>query len=196
MPETIHHRNKYLMDIFGIVGQLIFGWLIADFLAGFAHWWEDRVGRVDMPLIGPWVIAPNRLHHLDAMAFMRKSFLMRNWTAFPVVVALSLVWFVLLGPSAVWLSATLGGALAIEIHYQAHLPSTTSPGVRWILRILWDIGLVQSPAKHNIHHTEPSVRAYCPLTGWLNPILDAFKFWSALEKMLTAIGLKPNMGTK
>lgn len=179
-----------------ILGQLLIGWLIADFLAGFVHWWEDRVGNVSIPLIGPWVVAPNRLHHVDAMAFMKKSLLVRNWTALPVVALLSSLWCVLFGPSFVWFAATLGGALAIEIHYQAHLPTTTPARLRWVLRILWDIGIVQSPAEHNIHHTDPSDRVYCPLTNWLNPILDALHFWAALEVMLTLVGLAPNKGTK
>lgn len=177
------------------ISQMLIGWLLADFFGGIFHWWEDRLGRTDMPLIGPWVIVPNRLHHKDAMAFMHKSFILRNWTAFPVVVLISLSWFVLLGPSIIWIFATLGGALAIEIHYQAHLPKTTNFRLRWFLRILWDIGVVQSPAGHNIHHKEPSDRAYCPLTNWLNPILDAFGFWAFLERLLTMVNLTPNKGT-
>jgi hypothetical protein len=176
-----------------IVGQLVIGWLLADFLAGLFHWWEDRVGRVDMPLIGPWVIVPNRLHHRDAMAFLRKSFLPRNWTAAPPVALISGLWFLLLGPGVIWASATLGGFLAVEVHYQAHLPSTTNWRVRWILRPLWDIGLVQSPAHHNHHHRWED-RAYCPLTGWLNPILDAAGFWRGLEVVLAGVGLEPNRG--
>jgi hypothetical protein len=181
--------------IFAVLGQMLVGWLLADLLGGLFHWWEDRVGRLDMPLVGRWVIAPNRLHHRDAMAFMRKSLLMRNWTALPAVAAISLAWIAFFGPSVVWLSLTLGGALAVEVHYQAHLPRTTGPRLRWLLRPLWDIGIVQSPAAHNLHHRTGD-RAYCPLTGWLNPLLDAFDVWARLEAGLTLIGLPPNRGTR
>lgn len=181
--------------IFSIIGQLLVGWLAADLLGGVFHWWEDRVGRADMPLIGPWVIAPNRLHHRDAMAFMRKSLLKRNWTALPAVAAIFLTWIALFGFSVVWLSAMLGCALAVEVHYQAHLPATTSARLRWLLRPLWDAGIVQSPAHHNHHHSAED-RAYCPLTGWLNPFLDGLDVWARLEDALTLVGLEPNRGTR
>ena len=180
--------------VFALFGQLIAGWLIADFLGGVVHWWEDRVGDESMPLIGRWVITPNRLHHRDAMAFTKKPFLVRNWTAFPVVAAIAGVWLWLLGPSVVLASAFLGAAISVEVHYQAHLPFATRPWQRALLRPLWDIGVIQSPAVHNRHHRWPD-GDYCALTGWLNPILEHARFWGGLEWALTRVGLTPNKGT-
>lgn len=179
---------------FAVIGQALCGWLIADFVGGMFHWWEDRVGNEKMPGIGRWVVSPNRLHHIDAMAFLKKPFLVRNWTALPIVIAISLVWLWLLGPSVIWVTASIGAAISVEVHYQSHLPHERGTRLRSLLRPLWDIGLIQSPAVHNRHHLLPD-GDYCPLTGWLNPILEHINFWSFLEDALTIIGLEPNRGT-
>ena len=31
------------------------------------------------------------------------------------------------------------------------------------------------------HHVKPHIVCYCVLTNWLNPILDATRFWRGLE---------------
>jgi hypothetical protein len=41
-----------------IVGQLLLGWLLADFLTGVFHWWEDRLGKESWPVIGHLIIKP------------------------------------------------------------------------------------------------------------------------------------------
>jgi ubiquitin-conjugating enzyme E2 variant len=174
--------------------QILGGWLLADFLGGVVHWWEDRVGDEAMPLIGRWVVAPNRLHHRDAMAFTRKSVLVRNWTALALIGLVGGACLALFGPSVVLITALVGAAVTVEVHYQAHLPNTTPPWLRSVLRPLWDIGLVQSPAAHNRHHERPDSN-YCALTGWLNPVLTHVRLWERLEWALTAVGLEPNRGT-
>ena len=72
-----------------ILGELLLGWLLADLVGGLVHWWEDRVARSDTPVIGPLVIAPNRLHHSDPLAFTRSSLLERNFATWSVVAAIS-----------------------------------------------------------------------------------------------------------
>jgi hypothetical protein len=50
-----------------VIGQLLVGWLLADLLSGIFHWWEDQFGKESWPVIGPWLIAPNRLHHAEPL---------------------------------------------------------------------------------------------------------------------------------
>jgi hypothetical protein len=44
--------------------------------------------------------------------------------------------------------------------------------------------LVLSPEQHARHHRRPFDNNYCTLTNWLNPILDATRFWRLLERIL------------
>lgn len=37
--------------------------LLADFVTGVFHWWEDRYGNPAWPVIGKLVVEPNILHH-------------------------------------------------------------------------------------------------------------------------------------
>lgn len=69
------------MTVADVFGQLLLGWLFADFLTGAFHWWEDRHGNESWPVIGQWLIAPNRLHHLRPLAFGAHGFVGRNLTS-------------------------------------------------------------------------------------------------------------------
>lgn len=180
------------MSVALILGQALIGWLIADLLRGLFHWWEDRVARTDWPIIGPAVVAPNRLHHVDVLAFTRSSLIARNAAVWVIVMVISGVWFALAGASVTWATATLGGLIVNEVHRMAHLPASAGR----VAAVFQDMGLLQSPKHHAGHHRGQNVRRYCILTDWLNPALDALGVWSRLEHAMARIGLEPNGGTK
>lgn len=165
--------------ISSIVGQLLLGWLLADLLTGLFHWWEDRFGREDWALIGPWLIAPNRLHHVDALAFTRHGFAGRNGASIAAAGMVGCAWWWLLGPSLLMASALFGAALTNEVHRFAHQPSAATP----IIRMLHQTGLLQSPKGHAAHHRPPQTANYCVLTDWLNPLLEFAGIWSRLERL-------------
>jgi hypothetical protein len=175
-----------------VIGKLLVGWLIADLMTGLFHWWEDRVATETMPVIGARIVTPNRLHHIDPMAFTRNNLWARSGETFIGVAAIAAVWFWLIGPSLVLLAATVGGALSTEIHYQTHAVKQRRP----LVRMLQEIGIIQSPGQHAQHHRSPSDRRYCIVSDWLNPVLDQMKVWSRLETLLTRVGLEPNRGTR
>lgn len=173
-----------------IIGQLLIGWILADLVSGLVHWWEDRVARIDWPLVGPWIVAPNRLHHTDPLAFTRGTLLQRNLGAWLVVAVISLSWLAVGGLSVTWAAATAGGLLAAEAHRWAHLPAEAGQ----LVRVLQQTGALQSPKHHAGHHRAPSDRRYCALTDWLNPVLDELQVWARLEQLLERVGLTPNRG--
>ncbi len=163
-----------------IMAKLLVGWLVADFIGGVLHWLEDRVLTEDTPLLGTHVVASNRQHHAEPLAFVAKSFLDRNGTTWITAGAVAFLWWLLLGSSWVWAGAVLGGMLTSMVHYLTHL--APSPGS--LLRALQDVGLIQSVRQHAQHHRPPADRRYCVLTDWLNPLLDHLRFWCLLERLL------------
>ena len=172
------------LSFFEIVGQAMLGWLIADFIGGLVHWWEDRVGWPTNHWVDKHILEPNRLHHEDPVAFTRSPFWLRNWTAFLTVAVITAVWIAIFGVSVVVLFAFIGGILTNEVHYHQHKPAKG-----WI-KVLQETGVIQGRAHHNKHHTPPFNSHYCVLTGWLNPILEKLGFWTLLERIFR---VKPRM---
>lgn len=172
-------------------GQAVLGWLIADFLSGIGHWFEDRVARTDWPLVGKEIVEPNRLHHREPLKFTQGTYWRRNTSVTIIAFAIAVFWYLTLGPSITWFFATLGGATVNEVHAWAHRPDMTP---RWA-QAAQEMGVLQSPPHHAGHHRGEHDRRYCILTNWLNPILDRLKFWDRVEGVLTLIGLEPNRGT-
>lgn len=179
------------MSFADILLQILAGWLIADFLSGLFHWLEDRVLWASMPVLGRHIVAPNRLHHAQPSAFMAASVWVRNATSWPLVLAIAAAWFALAGFSPMWLGALIGGLVAQEVHVLAHRRPHAG-----LLGVLQQIGVIQHPRQHGQHHRGAMDARYCVLTGWLNPILDWAGFWAALERIIAAVGLEPNRGTK
>jgi hypothetical protein len=162
-----------------IIGQLLLGWLLADLVTGAFHWWEDNFGSESWPIVGPWIIKPNRLHHRAPLAFTKHGFMNRNRASMVTAAIAGAVLTLLFGPS-VWISSlVVGGALANEVHRYAHQPSTATA---W-LGVLQQIGIIQSPREHARHHRPPHDANYCILTDWLNPLLEAAHFWHRLGRV-------------
>lgn len=176
--------------MFGVVGQLLFGWLLADFLSGVFHWWEDRVGSTTMPLIGPAIVVPNREHHKNPIPGGSRwhNRLVVAAVATPLAIGLGVVF----GLNWILAGMVLGAVFVNDVHCWAHEPTKAPRAVQ----MLQEAGLFQSPQQHAQHHRGAHDRRYCILTDMLNPWLDAVAFWLALEKGLTRIGLEPNRGTQ
>ena len=68
------------------------GVLIADFGSGLVHWGADTWGRDDLPVIGPRLLVPFRVHHVNPEDFLRRNFADTNGDvaliAFAPIVAL------------------------------------------------------------------------------------------------------------
>lgn len=173
-----------IQSIAAVFGQILLGWLIADLISGFLHWLEDNHGREDWPLIGPLVIAPNRLHHADPGAFARGStFLSRNGTGAAASLILGGTALAVFGPSLILAVAVLGGCVANEVHLFAHRPAQAPCWARQLQRL----GLLQSMRHHAAHHRAPNQKAYCVLTNWLNPALDRIAIWHKLDQLIAVI---------
>jgi sterol desaturase/sphingolipid hydroxylase (fatty acid hydroxylase superfamily) len=174
-----------------ILGSLLLGWLLADFLSGLFHWWEDRIGYETTPFLGTRVVVWNRIHHRNPDASLKGGFWYRNRDPILGVIFISIVWIILAGPSLIWFAATIGGMVSNEVHFFTHHPLSNKA-----LVVAQEIGILQSPKHHSRHHSRAQDVRYCVLTNFLNPVLDAVGFWTRLEHGLVRLGFSPSMGRK
>lgn len=161
---------------------------MADFLAGLVHWYEDKV--LDKAL---WyttleqISKDNELHHLNPVAMTRFSMWENIKTTAVITLPLSVVLYFLGLPMIVWLTVFFG-TFGNLVHRFAHLPKGKRPA---FVRFMQKTGLFITFEQHNKHHfegknvikKEDAKICYCPMTTWLNPLLDKINFWSFLERL-------------
>lgn len=154
------------------IGYLVTCWLIADFISGVFHWWEDQYANETWPLVGKWIAKPNQQHHRKPFEFTKGSYLYRNSTAIvPALIAAAVAWLIhpLCALPFVMVSQSN------EIHCWSH--RACNP----VIRTLQATGLLQDPTHHLRHHRDPFNRRFCVMSNWLNPVLDGVHFWTAIE---------------
>jgi plasmanylethanolamine desaturase len=170
------------------------GCTAADFGSGLVHWAADTWGRDDCPVIGPRLLVPFRVHHINPDDFLRRRFVDTNGEvaaiAVPVLVMLNAVpldtgWG---AAAAVFGFAFCGlGSLTNQVHQWAHM---TSPPA--CIRALQACGVLLGREEHADHHSRPYDRDYCITTGWCNRPLDAIAFFRRMERTITALtGISP-----
>ena len=102
----------------------------ADFASGLVHWGADTWGRADLPVIGPRLLVPFRVHHLNPDDFLRRRFLDTNGDVAAVTIPALVVLMVIPLDSA-WAHVVAVGGFACcalggmtnQIHQWAHMPS-------------------------------------------------------------------------
>ena len=168
---------------------VVAGLAAADFGSGLVHWAADTWGRDDWPIVGPRLLVPFRVHHVNPADFLRRRFIDTNgevaMIAVPVLLALVAIpldrWWG--GPIAVFGFAFCGvGVLTNQIHQWAHMPSPPR-----VVRALQRCGLFLDRETHAAHHARPYDRRYCITTGWCNRPLDAIDFFRRLESLITSL---------
>lgn len=162
------------------------GMAAADFGSGLVHWGADTWGRDDLPLIGPRLLVPFRVHHINPDDFLRRSFVDTNGDV--ALIALGPIAGLALLPldrgwDAVAAVAGLGlcgaGMMTNQIHQWAHMPSPPL-----LVRLLQAGGLILGRADHATHHARPYDAHYCITTGWCNRPLEAIGFFRGLERLV------------
>jgi plasmanylethanolamine desaturase len=161
----------------------------ADFASGLVHWAADTWGRADLPVIGPRVLWPFRVHHTNPDDFLRRRFLDTNGdvAALVTVVLGGILLMPLDRPWQQWLGvAGLGlcafGGWTNQSHQWAHMPSPPR-----VVRVGQAAGVLLRPADHAAHHGAPYHGHYCITTGWCNRPLEAARFFRRLEKAVTFV---------
>jgi ubiquitin-conjugating enzyme E2 variant len=179
--------------MFEIIGYLLCCWLLADFITGIIHWLEDRYDLDKMPLIGGYVqehiIGPNRLHHVEPLDFLKASFFKRNATSF---IPAFTVGFALLFVNPLLSTPFFMAGFGNQVHALAHSKGKVSK----FTEVLQKIGIFSSPKQHSVHHTSPYDCNYCPMTDFVNPVLEAFNFWERLEYVIEKVAGIKSIGSK
>ena len=178
-----------ILEIFGII-------LLADFISGIGHWWEDAYGNPNWTWfgIGKHIVQPNLEHHQKPRKFLNQGYYSRNNSTFAVVGIAAVIFF--LCSILTWQSTLLLVILSQinEVHAMAH----RSPKEKWeIISYFQSIGLLQSSKQHGEHHISPYDINYCILTDYLNPLLNKINFWQNIEKAIKFFtGISPLRGSK
>ena len=173
---------------------LLGGLAAADAASGLVHWAADTWGRDDCLVIGPRLLVPFRVHHVNPDDFLRRRFVDTNGevacVAVPILLALQAVPLEHAAGQAV---AVFGfgvcglGALTNQIHQWSHMPSPPA-----IVRLLQASGVLLSRRDHAAHHARPHDRHYCITTGWCNRPLEAIAFFRRLEAAIAWMtGVQP-----
>jgi ubiquitin-conjugating enzyme E2 variant len=168
---------------------LLAGVALADFSSGVLHWAADTWGRADLPVIGPRLLVPFRVHHVNPDDFLRRRFLDTNGDVAALAIAplVAMLWIPLdAAPGQVVALAGLGfcafGVMTNQIHQWAH-----SPRPPRAVAVLQAAGLLLRPHAHARHHGRPYDGEYCITTGWWNRPLDAIEFFRRLEHIVTRV---------
>ena len=167
------------MDLLTVIGFVLVCWLAADFLSGFWHWAEDRYFRSHWPVIGKYIAIPNDRHHEKPAEFLRDGYWQRNYTT---MIPAGLL-FAMAAPSW-WALIFVFVSQANEVHAFAHKKAS-----KWV-RTLQEMGVLQCPRHHGVHHRAPNNSHYCVMSNWLNPLLDRLKFWQGMECFLGWLGVR------
>jgi hypothetical protein len=176
------------MNIVLIILQIAAAVFAADFVAGLVHWFEDAYVREDTPVLGRVVARPNIIHHHLPRYFTRLNWWQSSWDLLCISgVLLLIAWFFGVLTWPVWLFAVVS-TNANQIHKWAH---ETRAEKGWLVSLLHQTRLLQTPQHHALHHTNPKNSHYCTVTNWLNPALDGVHFWDGIEWILArTIGLR------
>ncbi len=170
-----------LLHLLSIAAQVVLIVGLADFIAGVVHWAEDAYFTEDTPVIGPSVIVPNIVHHHLPRYFTRLSW----WeSSYQLVIAGAVILLAAwpLGLLTWQLFLFVGVSInANEIHKMAH---RTRAENGWLVSRLQDWRILQTPHHHGLHHKDPKNTFYCPITNYVNPLLEKVQFWPRLEALI------------
>jgi hypothetical protein len=173
---------------------IVSGVVAADFSSGVVHWAADTWGRDDLPVVGPRLLVPFRVHHINPNDFVSRPFVDTNGeVALPAALTLAGAFAIPLHTgwglsAAVFVQAFCSvGMLTNQIHQWAHRPQVPA-----LVRLAQRAGLILVPSAHAVHHRRPYHARYCIATGWCNAALDRIGFFRRLEELITWLtGMRP-----
>lgn len=164
--------------------QIFLLWLLADFLTGVIHWWEDTYGNPKWPIIGKHVVLPNLDHHSNPRLLLQGTYWNRiNTSVYAAVIIGIILWLCGYGSWQMGL-CLLFSSQGNEIHAIAHRSDRENG--RFIVK-LQRLGIIQTRKSHGWHHKAPYDTNFCVMTEFCNPILNKIHFWDRVEWILLKV---------
>ena len=168
--------------------------VVADLMSGVVHWVADTWGHESWPVIGPRLLRPFRVHHVNPADMLGRGFVDLNGdVALLALPLLATAWLLPTESRAGLAAATFFTAWAAwalptnQVHQWAHMVRPPR-AVRWLQRAR----VVLPPAAHRVHHASPYATHYCITTGWNNAWTARIGFFTGLERVVTRLtGLVP-----
>lgn len=178
------------MYVLMTVGQILGAVLYVDFFSGLVHWFEDQYGSDRMPRwVVESIVRPNRLHHI----YPRKVVHCPRWISIAQGVGPAILFFPVTITLLGWKTGLIASVLSTLpnfVHKWNHQRDSERPGLVKALQAMY---LLQAPRHHHAHHVGKTDIAYCVVTPFLNPVLDAIGFWRGLERLIFLVtGVPPN----
>lgn len=172
-----------------IILQVFLGLVLADFSAGFFHWFEDTYLQycTSIPILSS-VAKHNELHH-----YFPRLMLVKPWwktiQASSCVSLLLITILLILTPQLiksypiVFITAVLFGSLSNLFHKYSHMRDCERPR---IIAYLHCANILVTHEHHKQHHENPLER-YNVIFPWMNWILDTCGFWRGLEFIIAKV---------
>ena len=169
--------------------KIISAYLFADLLMGIYHWIKDTYFTPFTPLIGKLFIWGSRLHHVRPRYILEFS----DWNLFYTSAKWTLIWIIpfvfVFGLDPFLLTLFIVISLNDVVHKYAHLRNKDKP---YIAKTFQKLYIIQSHDEHHLHHIEPHTVNYCPITPYVNVVLEKINFWRNIEKFIEKItGISP-----
>ena len=162
-----------------------------DFITGVVHWAEDTwtaLGR--SKLLDTYVVRDNIEHHRKPGGIRGGTY----WETNRVCIALAsmIACVLLLFRVHAWeaYAIVLLASQSNQVHKWAHCANPPRA-----IRALQRCGILQSAAHHAEHHKRPYASRFCTTTNFLNPLLDATRFWRGLEWLIERCGARVQRAT-
>ena len=182
------------IQIYSIILQIIIGFILADFFAGFFHWFEDTYLDycIDIPIISQ-ISKDNELHHYFPRSMIAYSYLEHVSITFPLAFGILFVLYVinksLFRYRYFIFSLAFFSIVSNIAHRFSHMRDCENHA---IVRFLQKTGILCSHEHHSIHHKK-STEKYCVISEYTNYILDTLHFWRILEYVIYVVtGIKPS----
>jgi hypothetical protein len=173
--------------------NITFGWIFADFMSGFFHWFEDRYlssdmykpkDTIDLNIFQKIILniaISNERHHALPRYMLKNNFFNTINTTLYISIPLIIIFYLtncLFTPFI--LSFIFFGILSNQFHKYSHMTKSELNPFIIFLQNNW---IILNPENHRKHHVN-GVNTYCVTNGVCNIILDKIDFWNNLEKLI------------
>ncbi len=187
----IKYKYTHTHIIIIIIINIFFGFLLADFVTGFFHWFEDTYLDycINIPFLDN-IAKDNELHHYYPRSILAYSIFENLFFSLIITISVLLI-LLFFNIKITWFigSFLFFSTLANVIHKFTHYRECETPV--WFQNIQ-KTGLICSNEHHRKHHSLVNEK-YGVITEYNNYIIDKIKFYRGVEWLIYKItGILPN----